>query len=174
MLQTKICNLCRKEKDLREFKIKINGKRATGCMECNEMAKMYAERSKCPHGKRKSTCMECGGSSLCVHGRQKPQFQFCNDAIKITIKNWIKCCRHTDKKYNRFDPDHFIDTDFLRVLIEDYECCYYDDCKVKLQFTEYRSDLGTIERLNNAVGHVKSNCVLCCKSCNKKKIKQDC
>ena len=155
MLQTKICHLCRKEKDLREFKVKINGQMWKNCIECNDTAKMHAERGKCSHGKRKSqcrecsgtsfcihrrqkwTCRECGGTSICshgriksqchecggtlicIHGRQKPQCKLCNDAIKITIKNWIKCCRYTDKKYNRFDPDHFIDTDFLRGLVED-------------------------------------------------------
>ena len=185
-METRICCKCRKEKDLRKFKIKIYGKRATGCIECNDTAKIYAERGKCPHGKRKSKCRECGGASICSHRREKSKCRecgalrfarrkakntckICNDVIKITIKNWIQCSRQSDKKYNRFDPDHFIDTDFLRGLVEDFEFCYYSDCKVKLQYTEYRSDLGTIERLNNFVGHVKSYCVLSCKNCNYKR-----
>ena len=50
MFQTKICNLCRKEKDLREFKVKTNGEMCKNCIECNDTAKIYAKRSKCPHG----------------------------------------------------------------------------------------------------------------------------
>ena len=30
-----------------------------------------------------------------------------------------------------------------------------------------RNDLATIERLDNSIGHIKSNCVLCCMQCNK-------
>ena len=168
-METGICCRCHKEKDLREFKVKTNGKRATGCMECNDTAKIYAERSKCPHGRQKSLCRECGGVSICPHERERSKCKFCNDPIEVTIKRWILHCRQTDKKCNRFDPDHFIDTDFLHGLIEDYECCYYDDCKIKLQYTEFKPDVGTIERLNNSIGHVKSNCVLCCKNCNVKK-----
>ena len=37
---------------------------------------------------------------------------------------------------------------------------------VNLQYTEYRNDLATIERLDNSIGHIKSNCVLCCFKCN--------
>ena len=71
-------------------------------------------------------------TSFCIHEKQKSKSKFCNDPIDVTIKNWIRKCRQSDKKYNRFDPDHFIDTDFLLGLVEDYEYCYYDDCKVKL------------------------------------------
>ena len=37
---------------------------------------------------------------------------------------------------------------------------------VNLQYTEYQDDLATIERLDNSIGHIKSNCVLCCLKCN--------
>ena len=40
-------------------------------------------------------------------------------------------------------------------------------CKVNLQYTEYQDDLASIERLDNSIGHIKSNCVLCCLKCNK-------
>ena len=136
--------------------------RKSRCKECGGT-------SICIHGRIKSTCRKCDGSAFCTHGRRKNTCKICNDPIDVTIKHWILHCRQSDKKNNRFDTDHFIDTDFLRGLVEDYEYCYYDDCKVKLQFMEYRSDLGTIERLNNSIGHVKSNCVLCCKNCNNKK-----
>ena len=44
MVQTKICNLCRKEKDLQEFKAKLNGEICKNCIKCNDLAKMYAVR----------------------------------------------------------------------------------------------------------------------------------
>ena len=77
--------------------------------------------------------------------------------------------RQYDKMNNIFDADRFIDKCFLKGLVEDYKQCYYVDCKVNLQYTEYQNDLATIERLDNSIGHIKSNCVLCCMKCNKSK-----
>ena len=132
------------------------------CRECGGV-------SICEHDRRRNTCRECGGTSICEHDRQRNNCRVCNDPIKLTIKQWIIHCRHNDKKFNRFDSDHFIDTDFLKGLIEDYEKCFYQDCKVKMQYTEYGSNMATIERLDNTKGHTKSNCVLCCLECNLKK-----
>ena len=63
---------------------------------------------------------------------------------------------------------------FLKGSLKDYKQCYYGDCKdadglgpVNLQYTEYQDDLASIERLDNSIGHIKSNCVLCCLKCNK-------
>lgn len=56
-------------------------------------------------------------------------------------------------------------------LIEDYGTkCFY--CGTETQFKEYNETLISIERLNNDIGHIKSNCVLCCLSCNRKQVGQ--
>ena len=68
---------------------------------------------------------------------------------------------------NIYDADRFIDKCFLEGLVEEYKQCYYGDCEVNLQYTEYQDDLASIERLDNSIGHIKSNCVLCCLKCNK-------
>ena len=128
----------------------------------------------CPHGKRKSRCKECGGSQICPHNREKNHCKKCRDPIKVNIEQWIFSRRQYDKKRNIYDADRFIDKCFLEGLVEDYKQCYYGDCKdadglgpVNLQYTEYQDDLATIERLDNSIGHIKSNCVLCCLKCNK-------
>ena len=120
----------------------------------------------CPHSKRKSRCKECGGSQICPHSRRKDHCKKCSDPIKISIKQWIFIRRQYDKMRNIYDADRFIDKCFLEGLVEDYKQCYYGDCKVNLQYTEYQDDLATIERLDNSIGHIKSNCVLCCLKCN--------
>ena len=139
-----------------------HGKRKNCCKECGGS-------SICEHGKQRRQCMACGGSSICEHGRRKYQCKICSNPIELSVRNWLYNCRGKDKKYDRYDPDHFIDKDFLRGLIEDYKLCYYKDCKVKLQYIEYSDDLATIERINNSIGHIKSNCVLACMRCNKSK-----
>ena len=123
-------------------------------------------------GKRKPA--ECGGSQICPHDRRKRTCKKCSDPIKVSIKQWIISRRQYDKKRNIYDADRFIDKCFLEGLVEDYKQCYYGDCKdadglgpVNLQYTEYQDDLASIERLDNSIGHIKSNCVLCCLKCNK-------
>ena len=124
-------------------------------------------------GKQLKTCLPCRNrdresrlKNKCEHEKQKCKCKNCRDPIKITIKQWVNDCRSSDKKYNRYDPDRFIDKCFLQGLVEDYPNCYYEDCQVKLQYVDYGDDLASIERLDNSLGHVKSNCVLACLKCN--------
>jgi len=118
----------------------------------------------CLHKRQKNKCIDCGGSEICLHNKHRYYCKKCSDPIKISIQRWIISSKESDKNYNRFDPDKFIDKCFLKELIKDYRNCYY--CKVELQYIEYNDTLATIERLNNSIGHIKSNCVLCCKKCN--------
>ena len=118
---------------------------------------------------KKLTCKECGGTQVCPHNRQKSRCKKCSDPIKVNIEQWIFNRRQYDKMNNIYDADRFIDKCFLKGLVEDYKQCYYGDCKVNFQYTEYQNDLATIERLDNSIGHIKSNCVLCCLKCNNSK-----
>ena len=121
----------------------------------------------CPHNRQKAHCKECKGSQICAHNRQKSHCKKCRDPFTVNIEQWIFSRRQYDKMRNIYDADRFIDKCFLKGLIEDYKQCYYGDCKINLQYTEYQDDLATIERLDNSIGHIKSNCVLCCLKCNK-------
>lgn len=56
------------------------------------------------------------------------------------------------------------------MLMDESMQCYY--CHKEMQLTEYNDTLGTIERFNNTIGHIKSNCVLACRKCNNMKIGQ--
>lgn len=76
----------------------------------------------------------------------------------------IKSSKGKDIKRNQYDADHHIDKFFIKQLIETSTKCHY--CEVQMQFTQYTNDLCTIERLNNNIGHIKSNCVLACRKCN--------
>ena len=159
---SQICPHSRQKSRCKECKgsqICPHSRRKSRCKEC--------EGSEiCPHSRQKYQCKECKGSQICPHSRQKSHCKKCSDPIKISIKQWIFIRRQYDKMRNIYDADRFIDKCFLEGLIEDYKQCYYGDCKVNLQYTEYQDDLATIERLDNSIGHIKSNCVLCCLKCN--------
>ena len=136
-----------------------HNKRKPQCKEC-------VGSQICPHNRPKYRCKKCGGSQICPHNRRKDRCKKCSDPIKVNIEQWIFSRRQYDKMRNIYDADRFIDKCFLKGLNEDYKQCYYGDCKVILQYTEYQDDLATIERLDNSIGHIRSNCVLCCLKCN--------
>jgi len=128
----------------------------------------------CEHNRQKNRCKDCGGVSLCEHNKRKDQCKNCmNDEQKIEFiqKLMISHSRYKDKKYDRYDADHFIDKPFLEGLFEDSQNCHY--CNVEFTYNERIDSLVTIERLNNSIGHIKSNCVLACFSCNNRHQSRD-
>ena len=81
----------------------------------------------------------------------------------------VRDSRHSDKKKRRtnYEEADFIDADRLLELQNEQENkCYY--CFEALNWMERRSSKQglTVERLDDFLPHIKSNCVLACKSCN--------
>ena len=167
-------------KDCNGSSICIHNRIKAICKDCNGS-------SICIHGRIKYECKECGGSRICIHGRDKYKCKECNGSsicIHNKIRSYCKECmndeqkiefikkrmiqnsRDNDKKYNRYDANNFIDLCFLNGLFEDTTTCHY--CSVDFTYNERCNTLVTIERLNNNIGHTKSNCVLACWECNMK------
>ena len=176
----KICIECNvKNRDyLRVFKCEHNRIKSR-CKDCGggsicehnrikSTCKDCGGSSICEHNRIKSQCKDCGGSSICEHNRIKSTCKYCSDPIKVTIKNWLNQSKQYDKKNNNFDIINFIDKCFCKNLIEEYPTCYY--CKYEVQYVKYEGNLATIERLNNELGHIKSNCVIACRTCNLSKV----
>jgi len=161
-----------------------NDRRLKTCIKCRENSRRYKLKIKCPHDRQKQKCrdcicehnrlkyqcIDCGGSDVCKHKLQRQWCKTCSGPVKVSIQGWIMNSKQSDKKRNHFDADRFIDKCFLKELIKDYPNCYY--CKVKLQYIDNNDTLSTIERLNNNIGHIKSNCVLACRKCNFTKVGQ--
>ena len=143
----------------------------SNCVECspcphNKIKSSCVECSPCPHNKRKSNCVEC---NPCPHNKRKSECRKCCDALKLTIQRFIGSSKMTDKNKNMFDIVNFIDADFCHLLIQDSnnKCCY---CECDLDLINYGSNLITIERINNSIGHIKSNVKIACYKCNISKI----
>jgi hypothetical protein len=181
---SKRCSRCKKNVSTEGFDTKLDGAMNKCCKECLVKHKIISEKNKCEHGKRRTICRECSGTGICAHNRQRYTCKPCNgasicehnqrrydckdckDPIDITVKNMIHTSKTTDIKYNRYDEKNQVDKGFLHSLIASSPRCYYEDCSVKLQYTTRQHDLGTIERLNNNIGHTKDNCVIACWKCN--------
>ena len=92
-----------------------------------------------------------------------------NTKFKVMIHNSIK----SDTKSNRlYDPQDYIDEDFLNYVWNDQgRCCYHCNCEMTLDFnTNIRNPTQiSVQRLDNDLPHLKSNCVLSCLSCNVKR-----
>jgi len=115
---------------------------------------------KCRYLRKKST-----NKCKCIHQRQKLQCKECNDPIDLTIKTMVNCSRVSDKKNNRFEELNFVDYSFVKNLIDNSDNkCYY--CCSDLQYKYFNNSLATIERINNNLGHIKSNVVIACRTCN--------
>ena len=149
-------------KDCGGSSICIHDKFKTTCRECGGS-------SICIHDKFKTDCRECGGSSICIHDKFKTDCRKCSDPLKLTVQRFIRGSKASDKKHNRLDIVNFIDTDFCKLLIDEseYKCCY---CKTDVQLIEYTSNLISIERIDNSIGHIKSNVKIACFSCNVKRV----
>lgn len=160
-----------------------NGNAKRTCERCLELAKIYKAKNKCPHGKEKCKCVECGGSQMCQHERQRCKCRECggvsmcehnrlrsecrecgNEIHKICIK-MVSHSKSHDIQYNRFDEANFITYDFVRGLITQAgNKCHY--CTEPIQYIHNQPDFGTIERLDNSIGHNMGNCVIACRTCN--------
>ena len=136
---------------------------------CIPCTKKTVKHVPCDHHKRKSRCFICGGSEICEHNKRIEGCRLCGNVIKKTIDRFIRCSKKSDKNKNRFDIVNFIDRDFLKLLIEESnnKCCY---CNCELELIRYQSSLMTIERIDNSIGHIKSNVKIACLSCNIKRI----
>eukprot|EP00121_Abeoforma_whisleri_P005848 Awhi_evm1s5304 len=144
----------------------IHNKRRSQCKECGGS-------SICDHNKRRNICKECDGSDICMHHKRRSYCKDCmtpKEQIKFTLKNMIHHSKEGDIKKDRYDANNFIDICFLEMTYEELvengmECYYYGDCKNTLELNPKQDGrvkpdtLITIERLNNDMGHIKSNCV---------------
>jgi len=158
-----------------------HGREKSICKDCGGSQICFHKRQKnkcidcdgsdiCFHKRQKNKCIDCDGSDICLHNKHRQYCKKCSDSVKVTIQNWIQGSKASDKRYNRYDLDKFIDKCFLKELIKDYPNCYY--CNIELQYIYFNNTLATIERLNNSIGHIKSNCVLACRQCNLSRVGQ--
>ena len=90
------------------------------------------------------------------------------------IKNWFNRClylsKQADKRKNRTSDEEYITPErlcTLRVLQENK--CFYCDTELQVENRKQSNGL-TIERLDNAKPHTMNNVILCCSSCNCRRV----
>lgn len=105
------------------------------------------------------------------------QFKYIEDKTKIKgmvsseLKKKISSYKSQDKRKNIYNDDEFIDFEFVIELFNDSKLkCYYCNNNVYVIYDNVReSKQWTIERIDNRLGHNKSNSVMSCLECNLKR-----
>ncbi len=183
MENKRICSACNISRNVNQFISKAGRTDLSTCQRCRDL-----KHPKCPHGTRWARCVTCQmnrkcyhgisnmkcsncflGAEICIHQVRRLHCKLC-DAKEVTIKTMLKDSKQVDVKNNKFDADRFIDKCFIEALMEESMKCYY--CKCDMQIVEHNNTLCTIERRDNSIGHIKSNCILACFHCNCSRIGQ--
>lgn len=130
---------------------------------------LIEDGSMCKHLEYVTTCPKgCAELMQCEHDKLKTKCKICSDPIPITIQNMLSGSRQADKKREHYDQEKFVDYNFLLGLIKRADGCYY--CNIPMQYVKNTDDMGTIERLDNSMGHNKDNTVIACLSCNRRRV----
>ena len=150
-----------------------HGKKKTRCVTCGggEICQHKIRRSRCAdcgggeicvHKKQKATCVECNGVGTCQHKMQRINCKICTDPQSVLIRRWIEHSKENDKLRKQ---ETNITREFCATIITESEnrCCY---CAVELQMWVLTTNLMTIERIDNSIGHVVGNCRVACFHCN--------
>jgi len=140
------------------FFLKSNDEYSKRCQICRDYALDFKKQNLCDHNRQPNNCRSCFSNQ----GR--------NALKKWTITKMIYGSRKSDKikfgNYDNYDLE-FIDYPFIENLIKNTrnKCVY---CNIDFSYKK-NSDMITIERVDVDKPHIKSNCTLCCLSCNCRK-----
>ena len=115
-------------------------------------------------------CQTCRDTQR--EGKKNRKSAIAITTLKYNQKNWFKKMiegsKRKDIKMNRFNAakNYFISEEFLTYQRKfQQNKCYH--CGIFMQSDQRKQNDGlTVERLDNAIGHTKSNCVLACYPCN--------
>ncbi len=125
----------------------------------------------CVHRRHRNRCIDCEGCGICHHGRERYRCNECT-GYKAVVKKTIYHTREADRKSGKYNPDLHVDKCFLEGLFEDSPDLICPYCTEKMSLDSGDRRLVTIERINNDIGHIKSNCILACYSCNVSRVGQ--
>ena len=160
------CGKCKKLLD--EVLFSINPKTQdfyNKCDLCREKQKDYYKANKGQFAKNGKEYQQKNKEQIAEHKRE---YQKANRP-KIAVSH----SKHSDIKHNRYTEAVKRDYITAQFLIDTFNeqngLCYYCCRQMDFKTEPYADHLATVERLDNAVGHSKSNCVVACFQCNNKR-----
>jgi hypothetical protein len=93
---------------------------------------------------------------------------FIQTIIKRHVSTKIQSYKSQDQKNKIWDPENFVNLDFVMELLKKSEMkCFYCKEHVLLLYKHVREPKQwTLERIDNKIGHNKGNIEIACLSCN--------
>ena len=128
----------------------MSAKKDKICFTCKQKGRTFHKRG---HGLQ-HRCKDCQ--------RAYRQIQWASQIVHASIKS--------DKDMHRpIDGDDYVDELWVQQLVHDNPNCHY--CNVPLVYGRGVNRKShphglQLDRMDSTLGHLKSNCVQCCKTCN--------
>ena len=160
------CKCYRKQEDF------ISKERVVkSCVKCREVQKKYADKNR---GKEKEYRNDNADKLKHLYQANRDK-QKKENPLHIKVKYMVCDSKRNDKNRNRtYEENDYITRSFLKEMwVKQNGVCYYKDCECKL-LLEFNKDCRnpnqiSIQRLDNNIAHIQSNCVLSCFNCNVKR-----
>ena len=160
------CGKCKKLLD--EASFSVNPKTQDfyyDCDLCKKEKQEYYKANKGQFAENHREYKQKNKEKLAKHNREYRKVNRPKIIVLSSKRSDIKHNRYTEAvKQDYITAQFLIDT-----FNEQNGLCYYCCRQMDFKTEPYADHLATVERLDNAVGHSKSNCVVACFQCNNKR-----
>ena len=164
-----------------------NDKELTNCNSCREYKATYRQQNKeaiCQHDKEyrqqnkekfseyHKEYYQQNKEKFLEYQKEQIQQQRCEDPLHTKFVNMIRSSKTYDKKNGfLYEDEYYITIEFLNELFcKQNGKCFYKDCEVELTLdfnTHKRNPTQiSVQRHNNLLAHIQTNCCLSCYKCN--------
>jgi len=137
-----------------------------------EYNQQYQNKNKNKIKEQRQTYRSENVDKIKVDNQKYHNIQKIENPLKVKLQHIICSAVQSDKKPNRiYNEEDFITYEFLMSLWETQQGkCFYDNCNCEMTL-DFNKSCKTptqisIQRLDNEIAHIKSNCVLSCYFCN--------
>ncbi len=163
----------------------------------NKKNKEQIEKKRKEHYKKNSESIKANYRAYYAENKEKKKKYYKENKEKIKkyyvdnkeilktkrYNNFEKICKAkiqtykvADKKYKReYKKDNYVSIEWIKQqLLKQNNKCHY--CKKQLllkNFQNNKKDQFSVDRIDNSIAHIKTNCVICCCGCNYKKNTMD-
>ena len=170
----KICSKCKYLKPSEEFI--HNDKEMKTCNSCSEYAAKYRQQNKEKLAHYNKEYRQQNKDAIKEYNQQKCKDHYqqrkLKDPLHFKFVNMVSHSKTYDKKNGLlYEDEDYITIEFLNELF----ClqqgkCFYQDCEVELTLDFIKETRPptqiTIQRHNNLLAHIQTNCCLSCFKCN--------
>ena len=166
----KKCNSCKTYRIEEDF-IK-EGRQLKCCFKCREYSKNIYEKKKVQRNQQKKKYYQNNKDNIKEHVMNYKKTIKQDNPLHFKFSEMIHSTRTKDRNQKNFNEVEFIDYPFLYELWNNQKgICFYEDCRCEmvLTFNTHTTKLDnqiSVQRLDNSLGHIKSNCVFSCFKCN--------